>query len=75
MVISDCVQGYRAARKLSIRTLAKRIGVHHNALWRFEKGEEISQKQWVKIFMWLVSEDADPIPPKPQQQQLNHERK
>ena len=49
---------YRTSRKLSLRQASKQIGVHFSTLSRFESGHELKAKQWARIFLWMLEEDA-----------------
>lgn len=44
---------YRKQRGLSLREAAKRIGISHSTLGRFEKGKELKTEQFAKIMTWL----------------------
>jgi transcriptional regulator with XRE-family HTH domain len=43
---------------VSVRALAKEIGISYTSLTRFERGTEV--RQWVKIFLWLLGKDGAP---------------
>jgi transcriptional regulator with XRE-family HTH domain len=43
------LKAYRAANRLTLEGLAKRIGVRANTVWRWENGRIPDQKEWPKI--------------------------
>lgn len=47
---------YRKAKNISRREAAKRIGISHLSLARFEQGREIKSTQWAKLLTWIFSE-------------------
>ena len=57
MFIGQLVESYRATHKLSLRKLAARIGVGPTILYHFEKGRGLSDKNWCKIFLWLLQQE------------------
>lgn len=57
MLIGKVIRGYRKAEGLSVRDLAKEIGVEHTVLWRFESGRAVRTALWVKIVKWLLTSE------------------
>ena len=56
MLIGQTVKSYREKNGLSIRQLANRIGVVPSTLYRFENDRTLGDKNWIKIFIWLLRE-------------------
>ncbi len=56
MKLTLALAAYRLVHKVSIRKLAKDIGVDYTVLWKFEQGRQIESKSWVKIMQWLLTE-------------------
>lgn len=55
MMIAHLLSLYRKEHRLSIRELAKIIGVGHTVLWRFERGQSLQNDHWSKIINWLFT--------------------
>lgn len=58
MRLRHILAGYRRSAGLSQRALAIEIGINHNALNRFEGGEEVSLENFTLILKWLIT-DSD----------------
>lgn len=58
MMLPKLVRSYREQHNISVRGLAKIIGVDYSTLFRFECGKEITVSTWVKIVKWALVEDA-----------------
>jgi transcriptional regulator with XRE-family HTH domain len=56
MLIAKMLRTWRESQKLSVRQMAKVIGVGHTVLWRFENGQDINSAQWVKIIRHVLTE-------------------
>ena len=58
MLLGKLIRAYRKETKISVRKLAKTIGVDFNSLSRFEreKGGMLS-KQWVIIVKWALTSE------------------
>lgn len=59
MHIGKLIHAYRKDQKLSLRTLAREIGIEHNALFRFEAGRELKDAQWIKIMIWMLTDEPN----------------
>jgi transcriptional regulator with XRE-family HTH domain len=57
MLIGETVQSYREKHNLSLRDLAKTIGVGPTILFHFERGRGLSDRNWCKVMVWLLRED------------------
>jgi hypothetical protein len=68
-MLAELILAYRCLHHLSTRDLSKVIGVSHTALWRLEKGEEVSARQWVRVVMWCIQ------PPPPMLPKTVHKQK
>jgi transcriptional regulator with XRE-family HTH domain len=55
MKLGKCIAAYRAQHGISIRKLAKQVGVETTALFRFERGRSIANDKWVKVVRWAFS--------------------
>lgn len=58
MLFGLLIRAYREKCGLSVRLLAHQIGVGHTALFRFERGQTITTKNWVKIIKWAITEEV-----------------
>jgi ribosome-binding protein aMBF1 (putative translation factor) len=58
MRLCSALKFYRLANQLSLRTLAKEIGISYSVLDRFERGTEIESCAWVRIFLWLLARET-----------------
>lgn len=54
MRLGALVRSYRVQHKLSVRKVAKEIGVDHSALFRLEQGAEPAFNQFRKVLLWLL---------------------
>lgn len=54
MMLARLILAYRKQNKISVRQLAKSIGMDYSALSRFERGREVTSKQWMLIAKWLM---------------------
>jgi transcriptional regulator with XRE-family HTH domain len=61
MIIGQMLQAYRQQRKLSLRTLAKRIGCDFTSISMFERGKRQAGPTWVKIMVWSLTTEEEPI--------------
>jgi transcriptional regulator with XRE-family HTH domain len=57
MIIGQLVQAYRQKNKLSLRTLAKRIGCDFTSLSMFERGKRQAGPVWVKVMVWALTSE------------------
>ena len=55
MLIGLLIRAYREKCGLTVRQLASQIGVGHTTLFRFERGETINTRSWVKIITWVLT--------------------
>jgi transcriptional regulator with XRE-family HTH domain len=58
MLIGKLIQAYREKYHITVRGLAKTIGVGHTILWKFEQGKPVETKAWVKIATWVLTKEA-----------------
>lgn len=58
-MLSELIKAYREQNRISVRTLAKRIGITYQLLWRFEEGREIESCAWVKIMVWVLKGEKE----------------
>ena len=56
-MLSKLVAQYRRTQKLSMRALARRIGVSHGTIYRFEHEKPLDGRTYNLILRWLLSED------------------
>lgn len=56
MLLGKLVKLYRESRNMSLREMEKVIGVESTALFRFESGKPVSNKNWVRIVKWVLTE-------------------
>lgn len=54
MKLGKLLQAYRFQEKISVRQMAKEIGVDHTSLWRFEQGESPKHKLFIAILKWAL---------------------
>jgi len=55
--LGHVLKRYRAIEDLSVRDMAKEIGVHYVTLSRLERGDgKPSYETWIKITNWLGKE-------------------
>jgi transcriptional regulator with XRE-family HTH domain len=59
MKLGRVLKNDREAMGLSIRHRASEIGIPHTALWRLERDIPVDEKQWVRVMMWMISEQND----------------
>src|SRR5690349_19855201 len=57
MRLGYAINALRVNRGLSLRQMAKRIGVPHSTLYRFEHGRSIEFTAFAKITLWLFGEE------------------
>jgi len=55
MVLQKMFSAWRRQEKLSIRKAAKRIGITHSALFRFENNREVESRQLITIMRWALT--------------------
>lgn len=55
MKLQKLMAAYRLQNKISIRKLAREIGVDHAALFRFEKGQRAMSNELAKLLVWVLS--------------------
>jgi transcriptional regulator with XRE-family HTH domain len=55
MMITYLLRLYRKERKVTVRSLAKEIGIKHTTLWRFENGRGIESPSLARIINWVFS--------------------
>ncbi len=62
MRLGRIIGQWRRARKVSVRHVAKSIGVDHKILWRFEQGQPVASGTLSKLLQWLLVEGStDPV--------------
>lgn len=59
MNIGKIVRKYRVVSEISGPMLAKQMEVTPSTLYRFEKGENILSKEYLKIMNWLTSDSEN----------------
>ena len=57
MKLGKLLQAYRFQEKISVRQMAKELGVDHTSLWRFEQGQIPKHKFFVAILKWALLND------------------
>lgn len=57
MMLARMLKAYRMHEKLSLRKMARIIGIDHTTLYRFESGDEIASSAWSKIALWVYSKE------------------
>jgi ribosome-binding protein aMBF1 (putative translation factor) len=67
MMLAKLIAAYRSQTGLSVRDLAKEIGIDYTALWRLEQGRMVTTVVWVAVMKWIVLEPEKPQR-KPKQQ-------
>jgi transcriptional regulator with XRE-family HTH domain len=55
MKLGLALSGYRDSRSLTVRALAKQIGVSHATLSRVERGYACDSGTLAKIMVWLLA--------------------
>ncbi len=55
MILGPMLKSYRRSEKLSLRQLARVIGVGHTVLHRFENGSNITARQLTQIYSWVFT--------------------
>lgn len=53
MKLANILKAYRKAEGLSMRGTAKIVGIDYTALHRFESGRPVSNRNLVKIILWM----------------------
>lgn len=53
------LHNWRTFWRYSIAELASEIGISRAALQRFENGEEVSNKNFIRIWNWVSAESPD----------------
>ncbi len=62
MRLGRIIGQWRRARKVSVRHVAKSIGVDYKILWRFEQGQPVASGTLSKLLQWLLVEGStDPV--------------
>jgi transcriptional regulator with XRE-family HTH domain len=54
MILGDMIVLWRIVNELSVRQLAKEIGVDFNALNRLERGKPVGLANFITILAWLT---------------------
>ena len=57
MLLPRIVHNHREFERLTIRQLAKIIGIETTSLWRFEQGRPVKSSTWVAIVTWLLTSE------------------
>lgn len=57
-MIGLLLKRWRETEHKTIRQMASIIGVDPSVLARFERGRGVSDKNWIKIFLWLLQNDT-----------------
>lgn len=55
MIVGSMLRAYREKQKLSLRELARMIGVDFTTLSRFENGKAVTTDAWVAIIKWILT--------------------
>lgn len=55
MILAKLIKDHREKHRLSIRQMAKKIGIRYDALWRFEQGRPIKVHNWVTLIKWVLT--------------------
>lgn len=55
MMITYLLRLYRKERKVTVRSLAKEIGIKHTTLWKFENGRDIESPSLMRIINWILT--------------------
>jgi cytoskeletal protein RodZ len=55
MLLAQLIRDHRERHHLSLRAMARKIGIDYSALRRFENGRNIQQCHWSVILKWLFS--------------------
>lgn len=53
-MLAELIVSWREKNRVTIRQLAKIIGLSASALCRFECGKSLSGKAWAKIMVWVL---------------------
>lgn len=54
MKLGKLLRSYRLQENMTLRNMAKEIGVDHTSLWRFEQGEAPKHKLFIAILKWAL---------------------
>lgn len=54
MRLSELLDQWMACNKVTVRALAKEIGVDHTVLHRFRHGEDCNSKTLARIIAWAM---------------------
>lgn len=49
------LKAFRRQEEITLRALAKKIGIKHTCLFRFERGQQIESQALAKIINWILS--------------------
>jgi transcriptional regulator with XRE-family HTH domain len=59
-MLAAMLKRWRETEKKTVRQMAEIIGVDHTVLWKFEQGQDITRKNWVRIMVWMLTADYPP---------------
>lgn len=54
MILGTLLKSHRTVGKISVRKLARDIGIDHTVLFHFERGGNIKSDQLAKIYLWMM---------------------
>jgi DNA-binding XRE family transcriptional regulator len=54
MQLGQLVLAWREKNRVSIRTLAKTVGVHYKSIDRLERGRNVNCRTLAMLFCWLL---------------------
>lgn len=57
MMLPQLLKRWRETENLTLAQLAHRIGIERTALWKFERGDILGNKNFTRIFLWLLREE------------------
>lgn len=56
MIYGQMLKAYRAQEGLSLRKLARRVGIDHSSLCRIENGQSPDSVTMLKLFAWAFKD-------------------
>lgn len=58
MLLAALLKAYRTQHGVSVRKLAKVIGISHSSLFKFENGKALESDQLIKVLRWMFGDNA-----------------
>lgn len=58
MRLGQVMLSHRHMERASVREMARRIGVNHTSLSRFERGMPINANTFIRLWTWLIEKDV-----------------